>query len=117
MSFTFEQWKEEYISDRPAEPYSESENPEQWADIASYAEDKLQEAFDAGYQSCMKDYGWHYLKDGDMPPNDEKEYLFYLASKGEHGMVVSDTWEHKRNNQYVIAWAEFQTPQGLKKEE
>lgn len=116
MALTFEQWKEEYISDRPAEPYSESDNAEQWAKIAFFMEDNLQKAFEVGYQSCMKDYGWHYLKDGDMPPNDEKEYLFYLASKGERGMVVSDTWDRKRNNQYVIAWAEFQMPQGFLEE-
>jgi len=113
MAFTFEEWEKDYNYKRPVEPCSESENAEQWAEIASYAEYKLQEAFDAGYQSCMKDYGWHYLKDGDIPPNDDKEYLFYLASKGEHGMVVSDTWERKKNNPYVVAWAEFQTLKGF----
>ena len=109
MSFTFEEWVEEYISDRPAEPYSESDNAEQWAKIAFFMEDNLQEAFDAGYQSCLNEYGWHFLKDGDTPPQEDKEYLFYFASKGERGMIISDTWERKRNNPYVIAWAEFQT--------
>lgn len=113
MALTFEQWQEDCISDRPIEPHSEIGNVEQWAKIAFLMEHNLQQAYETGYQNCMKDYGWNYLKDGDMPPNDDKEYLFYLASKGEHGMVVSDTWERKRNNQYVIAWAEFQIPQGF----
>ena len=113
MAFTFEEWKEECISDRSIEPYIESGNVEQRANLAFLVEYNLQQAYEAGYQNCMKDYDWHYLKYEDLPPNDEKEYLFYLASKGEHGMVVSDTWERKRNNQYVIAWAEFQMPQGF----
>jgi hypothetical protein len=72
-------------------------------------EDELQAAFNSGYQSCLNEYGWHFLKDGDTPPQEDKEYLFYFASKGERGMIISDTWERKRNNPYVIAWAEFQT--------
>ena len=48
-------------------------------------------------------------KELDTPPQEDKEYLFYFASKGERGMIISDTWERKRNNPYVIAWAEFQT--------
>ncbi len=110
MAFTFEEWKKEYISDRSIEPYIESGNVEQRAKLAFLVEYNLQQAYEMGYQNCMKDYSWHYLKYKDLPPNDDKEYLFYLASKGEHGMVVSDTWERKRNNQYVVAWAEFQTP-------
>lgn len=49
MTFTFKKWKaHHYDNDRPVEPYSESENAEQWAMIAYYTEDKLQEAFVAG---------------------------------------------------------------------
>ena len=104
---TFEEWKKEYNDNRPAEPFCTSENPEQWADITSYAEYKLTEAFDAGYQSCCEEYKWHFLKDGDFPPQDDKKYLFYFGS----GHVDSDTWKRKKNNKYVVAWAEFQTPQ------
>ena len=51
MAFTFKKWKAHYYDkDRPVEPYSESENPEQWANIACYTEDKLQEAFEAGQE-------------------------------------------------------------------
>ena len=113
MAFTFEEWKKGYNDDRPIEPNNAWENPEQWADIASYAEDKLKEAFDAGYQSCCEEYKWHFLKDGDFPPQDDKAYLFYLAAKNERGMIISDTWECKKNNKYVVAWAEFQTPKGF----
>ena len=76
-------------------------------------ENELQAAFNAGYQNCLNEYGWHFLKDGEPPPQEDKEYLFYFASKGERGMIISDTWERKRNNPYVIAWAEFQTPKGF----
>lgn len=114
MSFTFEQWLKEYNENRPVEPSCiESENAEMYAAIADYAEDKLKEAFDAGYQSHCEEYKWHFLKDGDLPPEEDKEYLFYLGAKNERGMIISDTWERKRNNPYVIAWAEFQTPQGF----
>ena len=65
MAFTFEEWEKGYNDDRPIEPCCASENPEQWAEIAGYAEDKLKEAFDAGYQSCRKEYGRHFLKDGN----------------------------------------------------
>lgn len=77
MAFNFEEWKKGYNDDRPLEPCCASENPEQWAEIAD---------FDAGYQSCLNEYGWHFLKDGDTPPQEDKEYLFYFASKGERGM-------------------------------
>lgn len=113
MAFTFKEWEKEYNDDRPLEPCCASESPEQWADIASYAEDKLKEAFDAGYQSCCEEYKWHFLKDGDLPPEEDKEYLFYLGAKYVHWFVESDTWESKKNNKYVIAWAEFQTPKGF----
>ncbi|UTC44709.1 hypothetical protein [Treponema sp. OMZ 857] len=110
MAFTFEEWADEhYDSNKPIEPDTENVDPKQWAKIAFYAQDKLCDAFEAGYQSCLNEYGWHFLKDGDTPPQEDKEYLFYFASKGERGMIISDTWERKRNNPYVIAWVEFQT--------
>ena len=114
MAFTFEEWADEHYNDnRPVEPCCASENPELWAEIVDYAEDKLKEAFDAGYQSCCEEYKWHFLKDGDFPPQEDKEYLFYLGAKHVHWFVESDTWECKKNNKYVVAWAEFQTPKGF----
>ena len=48
----FKAWKNDYYYDnRPVEPYSESDNAEQWARIAFYTEDKLQEAFMAGQKT------------------------------------------------------------------
>lgn len=113
MGFSFEEWKKEYMKDAPAQPFSESENPEQWAKIALYMEDMIQEAFEAGFISCAKEYDWHYLKNGDVPPYVDKEYLFYLAAKNEHGSVSTDTWGNKKNNRYVIAWAEFNAPEKI----
>ena len=54
MDFT--EWKDFYMENRPIEPYSESDNAEQWACIAYYAEDKLQEAFNAGRKAVNKNY-------------------------------------------------------------
>lgn len=48
----FEEWQRDcYWDTRPVEPYFENEKPEQWARIASYAEDKLKDAFEAGQKS------------------------------------------------------------------
>ena len=109
MAFTFEEWEKGYYDDRPVEPCCASENPELWAEIVDYAEDKLKESFDAGYQSCCEEYKWHFLKDGDFPPQDDKKYLFYFDPE----LVDLDTWRRKKNNKYVVAWAEFQTPKGF----
>jgi len=82
--------------------------------LSDYVSPKeLKEAFDAGYQSCCEEYTWHFLKDGDFPPQEDKEYLFYLGAKHVHWFVESDTWACKKNNKYVVAWAEFQTPKGF----
>ena len=87
MAFAFKEWKKGYNDDRPIEPCCASENPEQWAEIAGYAEDKLKEAFDAGYQSCRKEYGRHFLKDGNkgkkepFPKIDMSEFL--ISPKGQ----------------------------------
>lgn len=113
MAFTFEEWKKEYNNNRPIEPNNAWENPMQWAKIANYAEDKLKEAFDAGYQSCREKYSWHFLKDGYFPPREDREYLFYLGAKHVQGFVDSDTWKNKKNNRYVIAWAEFEYPESF----
>ena len=49
---SFEEWEKDYYNNgRPVEPFSESENAEQWSAIAFYAETKLQEAFVAGQKS------------------------------------------------------------------
>ena len=46
MAFTFEEWVDEHYNDnRPVEPCCAGENPEQWAQIADYAEKKLKTAF------------------------------------------------------------------------
>ena len=113
MAFTFEEWEKGYCDDRPIEPCCASENPELWAEIVDYAEDKLKEAFDAGYQSCREKYSWHFLKDGYFPPREDREYLFYLGAKHVQGCVDSDTWKNKKNNRYVIAWAEFEYPESF----
>ena len=102
MAFTFEEWKKGYNNNRPVEPCCASENPEQWAEIVDYAEYKLQEAFDAGYQSCLDDYDWHFLKDGNkgkkepFPKIDMAEFL--ISPKGQ---ILKDTEENRTQTQLL----------------
>ena len=49
---TYMDFEKEYIKDRPVEPYSDNEDASDWANIAHYAEDNLQKAFNLGYCKC-----------------------------------------------------------------
>lgn len=49
---TYLDFEKEYIKDRPTEPYSDNEDASDWANIAHYAEDNLQRAFNLGYCEC-----------------------------------------------------------------
>lgn len=42
---TKEELEKDYYADRPAEPYSDDDNPNDWANIAHYAEENLEKAF------------------------------------------------------------------------
>ena len=87
MVFTFEKWKTHYYDkDRPIEPYSESENAEQWANIAYYAEDKLQEAFNAGrkIQKSKKKF-WGIVKRVLVA-----SYVFYITTNMTLGYTSGD---------------------------
>lgn len=44
---TKEELEREYYSHRPTEPYSEDDSPNDWANIAQYAEENLDKAFKA----------------------------------------------------------------------
>ena len=55
---TYLDFEKEYIKDRPTEPYSDNEDASDWANIAHYAEDNLQRAFNLGYCEC-----YHKTKD------------------------------------------------------
>ena len=87
MVFTFEKWKTYYYDkDRPIEPYSESENAEQWANIAYYAEDKLQEAFDAGRKIRKRKMKfWQTLKRVFMTV-----FVFYITTNMALGYKSDD---------------------------
>lgn len=87
MSFTFEKWKTYYYDkDRPIEPYSESEDAEQWAKIAYYTEDKLQEAFNAGrkIQKSKKKF-WGIVKRVLVA-----SYVFYITTNMALGYTSGD---------------------------
>jgi|GEM_PF-1825883 len=87
MTFTFKKWKaHHYDNDRPVEPYSESENAEQWAMIAYYAEDKLQEAFNAGrkIQKSKKKF-WGIVKRVLVA-----SYVFYITTNMALGYTSGD---------------------------
>lgn len=82
MAFTFEEWVDEHYNDnRPVEPCCASENPEQWAEITDYAEDKLKEAFDAGQQSVLNNLQYDSTKDTLLHIKRVNELLLVFAKE------------------------------------
>ena len=82
MAFTFEEWADEHYNDnRPVEPCCASENPEQWAEITDYAEDKLKEAFDAGQQSVLNNQQYDSTKDTLLHIKRVNELLLLFAKE------------------------------------
>ena len=81
MSFTFEEWKKGYNNNRPVEPYCASENPEQWAQIADYAEKKLKTAFIAGQQSVLNNQQYDSTKDTLLHIKRVNELLLLFAKE------------------------------------
>ena len=82
MAFTFEEWADEHYNDnRPVEPCCASENPEQWAEITDYAEDKLKEAFDAGQQSVLNNQQYDSTKDTLLHIKRVNELLMLFAKE------------------------------------
>lgn len=81
MAFTFEEWEKEYNDNRPVEPCCASENSEQWAEIADYAEDKLQTAFIAGQQSVLNNQQYDSTKDTLLHIKRVNELLLLFAKE------------------------------------
>ena len=76
---TYLDFEKEYIKDRPTEPYSDNEDASDWANIAHYAEDNLQRAFNLGYCEC-----YHETKD------IIEKLLVFIPNKNEYFQQVSD---------------------------
>lgn len=98
MAFTFEEWEKEYNDNRPVEPCCAREDPDQWAEIVDYAEYKLQEAFDAGYQSCLDDYGWRFLKDGNKGKKEAMHDLKRIISCCNYFTGIEDVEKWIKEN-------------------
>ena len=81
MDITFEEWEKGYCDDRPIEPCCASEDPEQWAEIAGYAEDKLKEAFNAGQQSVLNNQNYDSSKDTLLHIKRVNELLLLFAQE------------------------------------
>lgn len=47
---TFDEFWANYINKKPSEPYRTDEFSEEWADCYNFAEEQIQEAYNAGYQ-------------------------------------------------------------------
>lgn len=78
----FKAWKNDYYYDnRPVEPYSESDNAEQWARIAFYTEDKLQEAFMAGQKNVSNSQQYDSSKDTLLHIKRVNELLLQFAKE------------------------------------
>lgn len=94
----FEEWQCEcYLGNRPAEPYFENEKPEQWARIASYAEDKLKDAFEAGQKSlsnahsCESEKSTGSIKEffANLPENTIKVICFAFGVALKIGILAA----------------------------
>ena len=82
MAFTFEEWVDEHYNDnRPVEPCCAGENPEQWAQIADYAEKKLKTAFIAGQQSVLNNQQYDSTKDTLLHIKRVNELLLLFAKE------------------------------------
>lgn len=81
MAFTFEECEKEYNDNRPVEPCCASENSKQWAEIADYAEDKLQTAFIAGQQSVLNNQQYDSTKDTLLHIKRVNELLLLFAKE------------------------------------
>ena len=82
MAFTFEEWVDEHYNDnRPVEPCCAGENPEQWAQIADYAEKKLKTAFIAGQQSVLNNQQYDSNKDTLLHIKRVNELLLLFAKE------------------------------------
>lgn len=82
MAFTFEEWVDEHYNDnRPVEPCCAGENPEQWAQIADYAEKELKTAFIAGQQSVLNNQQYDSTKDTLLHIKRVNELLLLFAKE------------------------------------
>lgn len=93
---TEEELRKNYYADRPSEPYSDDDRPSDWANIAHYAEENLENAFKRieelgkenaelkeeiknnedlatiAYMQGAERYKpkWHKVADGDLPKHE-----------------------------------------------
>lgn len=63
---TFEEFEEEYLRNRPPEPYCENEQPDLWAQIVAYAESNLKQAYEAGREDALKKISIEKLPDNQQ---------------------------------------------------
>ena len=119
---TEEELEKGYYANRPIEPYSDDDCPNDWANIAHYAEENLEKAF-KHIEELTKEIGvtWHKVADGDLPKETEfieSDVLLLLVQlKGtkhkryELGRYIFSgnvfCYTHLKLIEDVVAWCEI----------
>ena len=115
---TKEELEKDYYADRPIEPYSDDDSPNDWANIAHYAEENLEKAFkriaelEAQIEELKKQLPvWHKVADGDLPKEENKIVLCYvrIGYHGNIGRYVYRLLTRKEFKQFmpIIVWCEI----------
>ena len=93
---TFEKFEEEYLRNRPTEPYCENEQPDLWAALVAYAEFHLKRAYEAGQDEALKKISMEKLSDNQQLIkiiNEEiKKAVCEHLSLKEHCEPYSETY-------------------------
>ena len=78
---------EEQIKQKAEEyAYNEMENWNyKFSDEIEY---KVKQIWLDGYHECQKEREWHYVKDGDLPKENQKCYFIYSNTYGEDNKVI-----------------------------
>ena len=79
---TKEELEREYYSRRPTEPYSEDDNPNDWANIVQYAEENLDKAFKT-------------IAELEKENAELNEKLEVIEKKRDYWKESSFDWRHK----------------------
>lgn len=126
---TEEELRKDYYADRPSEPYSDDDRPSDWANIAHYAEENLENAFkrieELGKENAELKAGkvmnvsteWHDLRKGpqNLPPLDVGSDYLSKNVLLDTGVIGCYNYSQKkwcvdmgyRLDKPVIAWCEI----------
>ena len=103
---TKEQLEKDYYADRPPEPYCDDESPNDWANLAHYAEENLEKAFERieELENENADLEAQLESERDLPAiaymqgaeKQKKKDAEQLAKTKEILQTVLDKWKEER---------------------